>query len=210
MSGAQHLLGLDFEHDPAASLRIPASTMQCDLDTTKAWRASFWSFACVDYVISYAAKSKTQLDIADKRLWKAAGLPMTTASDDCVPEPLFQSGDGLLLCKMTETIVCRSLIWTVLKTLNYVSVFVAEQRTGWLTSAGLSCWDHIHEHLDIWYQSLPEGFQPCLTTSLQRYHTHTERSSSSRSRIPQRELSAIKVPFPEVFYSNATGAATLL
>ncbi|KAH6983967.1 hypothetical protein EDB80DRAFT_591633 [Ilyonectria destructans] len=210
MSGAQHLLGLDFEHNPTSSLRIPAPTMQSDLDTTKAWRASFWNFACVDYVVSYAAKSKTQLDIADKRLWQAAGLPMNTASDGCVPESLVQSGDELSLCKMTETIACRSLIWIVLKTLNYVSVFVAEQNTDWLTSAGLSCWDHIHQHLDIWYQSLPEGFQPCLTSSLQRYHTHAERSSSSRSRTPQRELSAIKVPFPEIFYSNATGAATLL
>lgn len=210
ISGAQHLLGLDFEHNPASSLQTPTFAMQNGLDNTEAWRASFWNFACVDYVVSYASKSKTNLDISDRRLWQAAGLPMTSVSDDCVPESLAQTGGASSLCKMTETIACRSLIWIVLKTLNHVSILVAEQNMDFSTPAHPCSWDHIHQHLDIWYQSLPEGFQPCLTTSPPRYRTHARRGSGSRSRTPQGDLSTIMVPFPEVFYSNATSAATLL
>ncbi|EXJ86548.1 hypothetical protein A1O3_03501 [Capronia epimyces CBS 606.96] len=148
----------------------------------KAGRAAFWNFARADYLAAYINHSKTRLDPDNLTMWKAAGLPVTddgtlTYSDPTNPGSAivsYRPGDR-------EDLVSCTLIWIVLRTMNFIAP--QEEATASTTNtprsldspapragsdasvptpirARLARWKELRRQLDDWYDNLPFTFQP--------------------------------------------------
>lgn len=151
----------------------------------KAGRAAFWNFARADYLAAYVNNSRTRLDPDNLTLWKAAGLPITddgtlTYSGTSTPTSAvisYQPGDR-------EDLVSCTLIWIVLRTMNFVAphedmtisasgtphAFESPSTAGYRTAseAGtpsaiqnrITRWKLLRRQLEDWYDNLPFTFQP--------------------------------------------------
>lgn len=216
MTGAHDLLQIDILHQtchPAPERGI--------IDTTEAWRASFWNFACVDYVVSFTEQTPTQLDTANPRIWKAAGLPIREVDGVYVPDALCSSdGDGSLE-QMTETVACRTLIWIVLETLNFIAA--DKDRLQRRTGARLKYWHHMRQLLEDWYTAFPDTFEPYMKVSQPQScpwideHVNYPDSTvpTASASIVSRSRSEIaptttQIPFFEQFYSSPMSSTTIL
>ncbi|EXJ80333.1 hypothetical protein A1O1_08477 [Capronia coronata CBS 617.96] len=148
----------------------------------KAGRAAFWNFARADYLAAYINHSKTRLDPDNLTMWKAAGLPVTddgtlTYNDPITPGSAvvsYRPGDR-------EDLVSCTLIWIVLRTMNFIappedaggstahtpmSLDTPATKPG--SDAGgpnslrsrITRWKQLRRQLEDWYDNLPFTFQP--------------------------------------------------
>ncbi|OAQ84769.1 alpha beta hydrolase fold family [Purpureocillium lilacinum] len=122
MKGAQYLLTLDVDQNYQICNATDKSCprIASSLTPTKAWVASFWNFAWVDYVVSYTRHTAPHIDTENMSMWKAAGLPLCDFGGLCIPETLRDANMSPPRL-MTETAACRTLLWIVLETLKFVA-----------------------------------------------------------------------------------------
>lgn len=222
MTGAQHLLHLDIQdrRRPSIAMLTAASPAPQDLDTSKAWRASFWNFVCVDYMVSYAAGQKTRLDTSDLKLWGAAGLTLLDTEGRIVPE-LLKHQRGCPRRKMTEDMACKTLLWLLLDALNYVASdketaipmqHMPQSPHGAEGPAPQTIWwARMKQLIEVWWDSKPESFQPCLRSSKPRlYRAERAIGASDNITVTSRNSPALETTFHELFYSTSMGATALL
>ncbi|KAJ6446594.1 N-terminal fungal transcription regulatory domain-containing protein [Purpureocillium lavendulum] len=200
MKGAQYLLTLDVDQ----SQRLcNANDKSCpriasSLTPTKAWVASFWNFAWVDYVVSYTRHTTPHIDTENMAMWKAAGLPLCDFGGLCVPE--------------------TTLLWIVLETLKFVAwtemedkAIAAQEENPWPGRTRQhqrhpsylrpQRWHRIRQHLESWKVALPVTFEPCV-----RIPSHGSRRSGSTDP----KATPLPSDIPELFYSNAMCATAAL
>lgn len=219
MKGAQYLLTLNPDVEARTCNMFNAmDTGSCPriasvLAPTKAWQATFWNFAWVDYVVAYTRNSAPHLDTEDEAMWRAAGLPLCDYGDGRrMPEAL----RGAMVSPprlMTEATACWALLWIVLQTLDHVASTEqadrgarARARAGGLHQqqqheTGAAQWYGIRQHLATWTRALPVTFEPCV-----RIQAHGLR----RPWATDAEATARPADIPELFYSNAMCATAAL
>jgi len=187
----------------------------------KAGRAAFWNFARADYLAAYINNSKTRLDPDNLTMWKAAGLPVTddgtlTYSGISTPTTAvitYQPGDR-------EDLVSCTLIWIVLRTMNFVApqddltnsasgtplAFESTSPAGYRTAseAGtpnaiqtrIARWKQLRRQLEDWYENLPFTFQPYAMMN-------------ADSQYPSAQPPEGKPRFTRLFFSVPMCAAAL-
>ncbi|UNI14095.1 hypothetical protein JDV02_000767 [Purpureocillium takamizusanense] len=214
MKGAQYLLTLDTDQNYQLCTATDKSCpkIASSLTPTKAWVASFWNFAWVDYVVSYTRHTAPHIDTENMSMWRAAGLPLCDFDGLRMPETLrdaHMSPPRL----MTETAACRTLLWIVLETLKFVTLAEMEdknmaaeqdswsgrarQHQGHALSFRRQHWHRVRQHLESWKVALPVTFEPCV-----RISSHGQpRPGSSTPLQPD---------IPELFYSSAMCATAAL
>ena len=150
----------------------------------KAGRAAFWNFARADYLAAYVNNAKTRLDPDNLTMWKAAGLPVMDDgtlhyNDPSTPVNAivsYQPGDR-------EDLVACTLIWIVLRTMNFIAPqedvanttgtprpFESpaggllrknpESSTPGTVQTRISQWRQLRRQLEDWHENLPFTFQP--------------------------------------------------
>lgn len=171
----------------------------------KAGRAAFWNFARADYLAAYINNSKTRLDPDNLTMWKAAGLPVTddgtlTYSDPTTPGSAivsYRPGDR-------EDLVSCTLIWIVLRTMNFIA---PQEDTAASTTntprsldspatkdgsdagapnpirARITRWKQLRRQLEDWYDNLPFTFQPYAIMGAQNPSDHTSDHPPRFTRI---------------------------
>ena len=215
MKGAQYLLTLDVDQNYQICNATDKSCprIASSLTPTKAWVASFWNFAWVDYVVSYTRHTAPHIDTENMSMWKAAGLPLCDFGGLCIPETLRDANMSPPRL-MTETAACRTLLWIVLETLKFVAWtemedknMAAEEENAWsgrvrqhhglAPSQRRQRWHRIRQHLESWKVALPVTFEPCV-----RISSHGPRRPGSSTPL-QSDI-------PELFYSSAMCATAAL
>lgn len=200
MSGAQYLLDFDIKqlNDPAANPKPLAGASSIG---TKAWQASFWNFACVDYVVSYTEQTFPRLDTDDLDVWNAAGLPLRQIGSEHLPASL--CNDDTI--QMSETVACRTLIWIVLKALSIIAAEKHEATVPLTTSSksGPRRWDSVQQHLEDWAAIVPDTFDPCMRTAQPVSGYQAENSCGSTPNTNKSEsLRPDTTGWPELYFSN--------
>lgn len=203
MSGAQYLLTFNLKQ-LFESTEFPRRNAAYGLHAQRAWQASFWNIACIDWITSYTEQTSPRLDIENLELWKTAGLPMSIVNGACMPDSLRNDEDSGQQMQMNETLACRTLVWIILKTLSFVASEKACNQTAnngcpgahQGSSTGIQCWDSISQYLDNWCAALPDTFEPCARLA-QRYNNIP---TPSDNRAPGSEFQSA---FQELFYANA-------
>jgi hypothetical protein len=215
MSGAHYLLKSNL--NPGATRSGSYSFLSCR-DTQRAWRSSFWNLACFDYIIAYTDQSLPRVDLEDPNLWEAAGLHMVQVNARLRPKALCIDGNNDDPEQMTETVACRTLIWIILKTLQYI---VMERRRRETESDAASSqtrqdadpdfeagqWREIEQLLEDWGTVLPETFEPCMRLTSQAVRDSSPAALTANGLRPQSSTSGL---FPEVFYSNPMCATAVV
>jgi hypothetical protein len=144
--------------------------------------ASFWNFARADYQAAFLNDKPTLLDTKDIRLWNSCGLQIQASG------ALYTSTDVVrndpTHCRAIAELVAHTLLWLVLKVINYRTKCDQESNTN------QEEWDMLTWQLDHWCGNLPGTYQPCAS-------------------IRHRGSAGIRSPFTEVFYSIDVCAATM-
>lgn len=171
-------------------------------------RASFWNFARQDYLGSYFTRSETHLDPRNLPLWRAAGISI----DEQEKFHMVDSGSiGLSL----DDQAANGLSWLVSKVVNFLAKSKQSQIAQWTgsppgnvsetpgaspdaseqTYPNTNTWLDLSFEFQTWFEGVPETFRPCVRIE----HPRDLSKPSDGGQLP----------FPEVFYSLATCAATM-
>ena len=163
------------------------SQMQVIPSITVGRRASFWNFARADYQAAYINHQRTLLNTEDLDLWRSCGLQI---QDDysLYPNPSEIRNDPLHCRQIAET-VAHTLLWLVLRVMNYLASENDETPT-----LRQPMWLQLTRQLDEWYTTLPQTFQPCAQI---KYRLKRQGNSTSASYLT------------EVFFSMNVCAAAL-
>jgi len=171
-------------------------------------RASFWNFARQDYMGSYFNRSETHLDPRNLPLWRAAGISIDE-------QEKFHIVDSGSTNQSLEDQAAHGLSWLVSKVVNFLAKSKQSQIAQWTatppgnpsetpdtsTGAGGQSYPNTNTWIDLcfefqtWFESVPETFRPCVR--IERPKDLSQSSDAGQS------------PFPEVFYSLTTCAATM-
>ena len=161
--------------------------MQLTPSITVGRRASFWNFARADYQAAYINHQRTFLDTEDLNLWRGVGLQIQDNGS------LYQSFPDIkndpLHCRQVAEVVAHTLLWLVLRVMNYLAIDQDEEpvmRQTW--------WFQLSHQLDEWYSNLPQTFQPCAQI---RYPLSRRKGIGTSSHLT------------EVFFSMNVCAAAL-
>jgi hypothetical protein len=134
--------------------------------------ASFWNIVRADFLVAYQQKTYTQVDPDDMVLWKAAGLRLTT--DRPVTSPVQMSNLTFEHSKGDDE--CRTLIWILAKTTNFLSGNDQSHSRNHYSST----WDELRKCLETWYENLPSLFQPYASVTFGELSEAADGSSKSR------------------------------
>lgn len=170
-------------------------------------RASFWNFARQDYIGSYFTRTATHFDSGHLSLWRAAGISI----DEQEKFYIVRSGSFSL---PLEDQAANGLCWLVHKVVNFLAKSKQSQIAQWTGSppinpSGLqdtpattseqypdtNTWLDLCFEFQNWFEGVPETFRPCVRNE----HPRDFSKSSDGGRLP----------FPEVFHSLPTCAATM-
>ncbi|KAK5994743.1 Transcription activator AMTR1-like protein [Cladobotryum mycophilum] len=200
MSGAQYLL-----NENLGELRNTVDASVRASNAKRAWQASFWSLACIDWISSYTYENPPRLDPYDSQLWKTAGLPLCVIGGKVKPESLRCVNTPHPQPQVTETIACRTLVWIVLKALIYVtaeksrspSIHTPSELSGSESQLPYrpEDWHEIKQYLEDWTAILPDTFEPCLKLGHMKIQAGVQPT-------------AIPDPNPELFYANSLCATS--
>lgn len=116
--------------------------------------ASFWNFARADYQAAYINHQRTFLNTEDLTLWRSCGLEI---QDDgtLYPNALKIKNDPLH-CRQIAELVSHTLLWLVLRVMNYLASDLDETPT-----MRQARWLQLTSQLEEWFDHLPPTFQPC-------------------------------------------------
>lgn len=173
-------------------------------------RAAFWNFARQDYLSSYMNRSHTHLDPENLPLWRAAGLPVDEHGNIRPSDETVQAATGL----SRESLVANTLIWLVTKVINFLVKCRESQMAQWATPSSspgsplsatasgqqppypsTTTWLKLCFEFQTWFEDLPETFRPCIRIE----------QPKDLSKAPD----VSHLPFPEIFYSEASCASTM-
>ena len=149
--------------------------------------ASFWNFARADYQASYINHQHSFLNTEDLDLWRTCGLKI---QDDgsLYPNPSEVKNDPLH-CREIAELVSHTLLWLVLRVMNYLASDQDETPT-----MRQARWLQLTSQLDEWYLNLPDTFQPC---------------AQMRYQLPMRSHLGAASHLTEVFFSINVCAAAM-
>ncbi|KAJ5135947.1 hypothetical protein N7448_004501 [Penicillium atrosanguineum] len=170
-------------------------------------RASFWNFVRQDYLGSYFTRSETHFDPQNLPLWRAAGIKI----DEQDKLRALDSGSSSL---PLEDQAANGLSWLVSKVINFLAKSKQSQIAQWTGSppsnlsgspgspSGTSerSYPNTNTWLDLcfefqnWFEGVPETFRPCVRIDHPRDLSKPDGG---------------QLPFPEIFFSLATCAATM-
>ncbi|KAL2817963.1 hypothetical protein BDW59DRAFT_181963 [Aspergillus cavernicola] len=167
--------------------------------------AVFWNFARMDYLSSYYNKLPTHLDPGDIPLWRAAGLSLDDQGNSCPPN---QTRSGRVPSSI-EDMAANVLTRLLNKVSNFLAASKRSQLEHWVGQSSpesssppspdsrptAATWLKLSFEFQSWIERIPETFRPCL-----RLERPTPFSSP-----PQ----PTPMPFPEIFYSLTSCAATM-
>ncbi|KAJ5812456.1 Zn(II)2Cys6 transcription factor [Penicillium riverlandense] len=176
---------------------------------SKARKAIFWNFFRQDVYAAYILEVKTRLDIEDLHVWRSAGLQL---DDQGFVLPSNGDREGA----MKDDMISNALIWILSKVFNYISAakesrnqhqpnnFHLDSGTGGSPSSQdhnhlvlAERWKAISHELDVWYDGLPDSFQPCARIE----RTATEPATESSPLRP--------VTIPEIWFTSAMCGSTM-
>ncbi|RVX68088.1 hypothetical protein B0A52_08227 [Exophiala mesophila] len=148
----------------------------------KAGRAAFWNFARADYIAAYVNNSKTRLDTENLTMWRAAGLSVTEQGVLTYgAQTTTNAGLSYLPSDREDSVAC-SLIWIVLRVMNFIAPQDDQVPPSGVPGSGIrgprgapsagksiqqriEKWGQLRQQLQEWYDSLPFTFQPYATMS---------------------------------------------
>ncbi|KAJ5083038.1 hypothetical protein N7532_012081 [Penicillium argentinense] len=168
-------------------------------------RTCFWNFARQDYLASYFTRCPTHLDPENLDLWRAAGISI----DNHAKFHINQSGP---INMSQEDQAANGICWLVSKVVNFLAQSRQSQIAQWTGSSqsrstgskdspgdasqlSTNTWLDLCFGFQSWFEGVPETFRPCV-----RIEQPKDLSKPSENS---------KLPFPEVFYSFTTCAATM-
>lgn len=157
---------------------------QC-VKPSRAQIATFWNFARCDYTAAYITHTKTRLDTEDLSLWRSAGLVI---DEDGLVVPgkagfsAYIRGEN----NVREDMMANALIFILSKLMNILALSQDPTRND------SDLWKALQRELDVWFETLPEGFTSC-------WRLEAEATSSDPARAH----------FAEIFYSIALCAMTM-
>lgn len=178
---------------------------------SQATRAAFWIFAREDYLASYINRTKTRLDPENLQIWRAAGIPIDE-------QGILRLENGASRYQQEqspltkEDMAANGLVWLLSKLVNYLAKSKESQMAQWATPSSVmsdsqqvtapqpsypttTIWLKLCWEFQTWFDGLPETFRPCIRIE------HPRDLSQSPDATP--------IPFPEIFYSVPTCAATM-
>ena len=161
--------------------------MQIIPSITVGRRASFWNFARADYQASYINHQRTFLNTEDLDLWRSCGLQIQ--DDHALYKDAAEIRNDPLHCRQVAETVAHTLLWLVLRVMNYLASEDDETPT-----LRQPMWLQLTRQLDEWYTNLPPTFQPC---------------AQIRYPLPQRHDGFASNNLTEVFFSMNVCAAAL-
>ncbi|KAK5732593.1 hypothetical protein LTR17_010408 [Elasticomyces elasticus] len=178
MGWLRHLAGLK-------TLLTAISVKQQGLGVTlpsysAAHNACFWNFARADHQAAYINRQKTHLDPDDLDMWRSCGLQVQ--DNGALYTDLIDIKSEQSQCRQTVQLVAHTLIYLVLRVVNYLAQDCEQEWESWNT---LNC------QLELWYGNLPMTFRPCA----QIRHRHQSGAAGTQ--------------LTEVFYSLETCAASI-
>ncbi|QIW97584.1 hypothetical protein AMS68_003102 [Peltaster fructicola] len=181
MEWSRHLDGakslFDVAKDGMVPLTLPPSPIsiakQVELGSeTDARRPSqgriavFWNFARQDMLAAFINSTRTRLDTNDLPMWQSAGLRLTFDGKVCpsAPQHLNYTQDYA----MSDDMICNALIWLMSKLVNFIAssdgIFEAISPLGmdFRHQALIDEWNDLEEQFRVWYDGLPDSFQPSV------------------------------------------------
>lgn len=215
MSGAQSLLSKNIPSSILNQRTAIRPGMLSSIDTSKAWQATFWNVARIDYIVAYTEGTMPRLNTGDEQLWKASGLPLIMINGLLQPESICRnqlSEYGSL--EMTEAVACKTLIWIVLRSLAYVSAekdkmngsndYAPTQNHLFL---GPETWQGLRQMLSNWHDAVPDTFQPFVALPKpQQPQQSSAKSTPSRNGAED----TITIQFPTLCYSSAMASTAMV
>lgn len=160
--------------------------MQIIPSITVGRRASFWNFARADYQAAFINHQRTLLSTEDLDLWRSCGLQVQ--DDYSLYRDRSKIRNDPLHCRQIAETVAHTLLWMVLRVMNYLASESDETPT-----IREAMWLQLTRQLDEWYTNLPQTFQPCA----QIKHPLQRRSDGTSANLM------------EVFFSMNVCAAAL-
>ncbi|KAL1864378.1 hypothetical protein VTK73DRAFT_5941 [Phialemonium thermophilum] len=176
---------------------------------SKARKSIFWNLFRQDVFAAFILEGRTRLDIDDLRMLRAAGLQL---DDHGFVLPSAGSTEG----GMKEDMISNALIWILSKVINYIAAMkeLQQQETDASRaddgSSGGSMggsrespwtlrdkWKSISRELDVWYEGLPDTFQPCARIERKTSEPATESSPPKPATIP------------DIWFTSAMCASTI-
>lgn len=218
MSGAQSLLSKNIPSNILNQRTTIRPGMLSRIDTSKAWQATFWNVARIDYIVAYTEATMPRLNTGDEQLWKAAGLPLVMVNGVLQPESICRNETSHDSIEMTEAVACKTLIWIVLRSLAYISAEKDNQnRTSDFNSTqnhlqtGPETWHYLRQLLSNWHDALPGTFQPFI--ALPRPQHFQAQQAQSPGHPTDRRTSAgttVTIQFPTLCYSSAMASTAMV
>ncbi|KAJ5884697.1 hypothetical protein N7495_009207 [Penicillium taxi] len=183
-------------------------------------RASFWNFVRQDYLGSYFNRSNTHLNPADIDLWRAAGIEIDGQGKVHINNTgLINSASGAFIHSPPEDQASNGLAWLVTKVINLLSHSKQTQIAQWTGSTPTNqngtnqesgtapmasspssvpdpnTWLGLSFEFQTWFEAVPEVFRPCVRLE--------------HPRDLSKPAEGSQLPFPEIYYTLATCAATM-
>ncbi|KAJ5169954.1 uncharacterized protein N7500_002737 [Penicillium coprophilum] len=169
-------------------------------------QAAFWNFARQDYLGSYFTRSPTHFDPENLPLWRAAGISI----NDQKAFHLVRNGS-----LSREDQAANGLIWLVTKVINFLARSKQLQLAQWTGSPpavspeirGTSpnaaqlpypdtdTWLRLSFEFQTWFENVPETFRSSVRIE--------------RPKDLSKPTEGSYLPFPEIFHSLTTCAATM-
>ncbi|KAI1370973.1 hypothetical protein F4677DRAFT_450924 [Hypoxylon crocopeplum] len=159
---------------------------------SKARKAIFWNLFRQDVYASFILEGRTRMDIEDLCMWRAAGLAL---DDQGFVIPSNNAVEDI----MKDDMISNALIWILSKVVNYIAD-IKEFQYRHSESAQLvikDCWKRLTRELDIWYQGLPNSFQP-------RARIERKQSEPATESTPPKPAT-----IPDIWYTSAMCASTI-
>ncbi|OTA65071.1 hypothetical protein K449DRAFT_392154 [Hypoxylon sp. EC38] len=160
---------------------------------SKARKAIFWNLFRQDVYAAFILEGRTRMDIEDLRMWRAAGVALddqglVLPSNGAVQEDI-----------MKDDMISNALIWILSKVVNYIAdIKEFQYRNSENTQLVIKdCWQRLTRELDIWYQGLPDSFQPCARIERKKSEPATESTPPKPATIP------------DIWYTSAMCASTI-
>ena len=163
------------------------SQMQLVPSITVGRRASFWNFARADYQAAYINHQRTFLSTEDLDMWRTCGLQIQ--DDYTLYHNASEIRNDPLHCRQIAETVSHTLLWLVLRVMNYLASEADETPT-----LRQPMWLQLTRQLDEWHANLPQTFQPC---------------AQIKYPLPRRSDSTSSNYLTEVFFSMNVCAAAL-
>lgn len=157
--------------------------MQIIPNITVGRRASFWNFARADYQASYINNQATFLNTEDLQLWRSCGLQIQ--DDGTLYQNAVDIRNEPLHCRQTAEVVSHTLLWLVLRVMNYLAS-ANEPEEQYSPTMRQARWLLLTRQLEEWHANLPSTFQPCAQI---RYplpaRDHPPRDSRQQSHLTE-------------------------